>query len=145
MTLPRVHTVGSGACPRTLMRCSDTRVRHRGVGATRGTLRFFPLFHKLTASNSHGEQLGLPGMEGVHQVGVYAGSARPFRATWGRCASYRHLQMISQAKGKTLSRDFFELVKNIGEAKSKQEEVTRRVMSAPRFARAYLSSRTRTS
>ncbi len=33
-------------------------------------------------------------------------------------------QMISQAKGKTLSRDFFELVKNIGEAKSKQEEVS---------------------
>ncbi len=30
--------------------------------------------------------------------------------------------MISQAKGKTLSREFFELIKNIGEARSKQEE-----------------------
>ena len=30
-------------------------------------------------------------------------------------------QMISQAKGKGLSKDFFELVKQIGEAKSKQD------------------------
>ena len=30
--------------------------------------------------------------------------------------------MITQAKGKGLSKDFFELVKQIGESKSKQEE-----------------------